>query len=224
MDVARVKLILKNCDCVTIDVDSTICCDETVDELAKFWGKEDAIVPITTLAMEGHLDFRTALEKRMEVLDISSQKLKVFIAEKKIQYTPNVKKFIKFLQNRCIAVYLITGGFHETVDNIAIDLNIPLENVFANRIIFDETGRYLGVDETELTLKDNVKAEVIKGLKCRFNYKSVVHIGDGMNDAKVCPVADAFVGYGGVVIRQKVKELAGWFVTDFQQLIDEMMK
>ncbi|ESN99946.1 hypothetical protein HELRODRAFT_192663 [Helobdella robusta] len=185
----QVKLIFKHRDCVTIDVDSTICRDETIDELAKFCGKEDAIIPITTLAMEGHLDFYTSLVKSLQILDITSEKLKeLVLREKSIQYSRNVKKFIKLLQNGSIAVYLINSRQHRH------------------------------------RLEHSPRKQVIKNLKCRFNYKSVVHIGNGMNDAKVCPVADAFVGYGGVVIRQKVKKLAGWFVTDFQQLIDEMMK
>lgn len=31
---------------------------------------------------------------------------------------------------------------------------------------------------------------------------------------------DAFIGYGGNVIREKVKNGAHWFVTDFQELIE----
>jgi len=30
---------------------------------------------------------------------------------------------------------------------------------------------------------------------------------------------DCFIGYGGNVVREAVKEKAAWFVTDFQQLI-----
>lgn len=33
-------------------------------------------------------------------------------------------------------------------------------------------------------------------------------------------VQDAFIGYGGIVVRQKVKDNASWFVTDFQELIN----
>ena len=38
-------------------------------------------------------------------------------------------------------------------------------------------------------------------------------------DCKII-LQDAFIGYGGNVVRQKVKEGATWFVTDFQELID----
>ena len=36
------------------------------------------------------------------------------------------------------------------------------------------------------------------------------------------PFQDAFIGYGGNVVRSKVKEEAKWFVTDFQDLIEEL--
>ena len=33
---------------------------------------------------------------------------------------------------------------------------------------------------------------------------------------------DLFIGYGGNVIREAVKENAGWFVTDFKELIQAL--
>jgi phosphoserine phosphatase len=36
------------------------------------------------------------------------------------------------------------------------------------------------------------------------------------------PPADAFIGYGGIVIRKAVQEGADWFVTDFAELITEI--
>ena len=36
-------------------------------------------------------------------------------------------------------------------------------------------------------------------------------------------IKDAFIGYGGNVVRQKVKENATWFVTDFQELINVLV-
>ena len=33
---------------------------------------------------------------------------------------------------------------------------------------------------------------------------------------------DAFIGYGGNVVREKVKNNAGWFVTDFKELISAL--
>ena len=33
---------------------------------------------------------------------------------------------------------------------------------------------------------------------------------------------DAFVGFGGNQLREKVRENSGWYVTSFQEMIDEL--
>ena len=44
------------------------------------------------------------------------------------------------LSSKGTAVYLISGGFHAIVDPIADKLQVPLEKVFANRMLHDELG------------------------------------------------------------------------------------
>ena len=41
-------------------------------------------------------------------------------------------------------------------------------------------------------------------------------IGDGVTDMQARPPADLFIGFGGVVVRESVKQGADWFVTDFK--------
>ncbi len=43
-------------------------------------------------------------------------------------------------------------------------------------------------------------------------------IGDGAMDAQAKPPASAFIGYGGVVVREIVKKQACWFVDNFGDL------
>ncbi len=69
-------------------------------------------------------------------------------------------------------------------------------------------------------------------------------IGDGMTDFESCPPAvssylfinkslpflsnffsnlkNAFIGFGGNVVREKVKKNSAWYATNFQQLIHEI--
>ena len=44
------------------------------------------------------------------------------------------------LHEQGIAVYLISGGFKRIIHRAAKQLNIPSENVFANRLLFDDEG------------------------------------------------------------------------------------
>lgn len=44
-------------------------------------------------------------------------------------------------------------------------------------------------------------------------------VGDGATDLESVPPADHFIGYGGNIIRESVRDRAQYFVTDFQQLM-----
>lgn len=50
---------------------------------------------------------------------------------------------MKRLQERGTAVYLVSGGFRRVIQGAAEQLNIPDENVFANRLQFDDEGNVL---------------------------------------------------------------------------------
>ena len=111
--------------------------------------------------------------------------------------------------------------------SVAETLGVPLDRIFANRLLFDEDGKYAGIDSTELASQPSGKARIIEELKAQHGYKSVLMIGDGANDmeARDCPKhdgADAFIGFGGVKVREVVREGADWFVTDFLDLIKEL--
>lgn len=45
-------------------------------------------------------------------------------------------------------------------------------------------------------------------------------IGDGVTDLEARPPATVFVGYGGVVIRDRVKENADLFITQWSELAE----
>lgn len=47
----------------------------------------------------------------------------------------------------------------------------------------------------------------------------IVMIGDGATDLESAPPADYFIGFGGNVIRDNVRDRAQYFVTDFQHLM-----
>ena len=58
--------------------------------------------------------------------------------------------------------------------------------------------------------------------KARHGYKTVVMIGDGATDMEATQVdggADAFVGFGGIQEREKVRAGADWYVYDFEDMM-----
>jgi len=207
-------------DCVCFDVDSTVCVEEAIDELAKFQQVGALVEAITRNAMGGNMSFRTALQTRLNLIQPTHQRLEQFIMNHPSQLTDGITELINLLHERKVPVYLITGGFHSIVDPVAKKLNIPLKNVFANQLLFNDDGTYAGFDEDEMTSDTGGKGRVIEYLKTKYNYQRLIMIGDGATDMEAN--ADGFIGFGGHVIREKVRDGAPWFVNSFYSLIDEL--
>ncbi|CAF0899830.1 unnamed protein product [Didymodactylos carnosus] len=222
-DQERTRQLWRQADCVCFDVDSTVCNEEAIDELAKFQNVGHIVEQITLTAMSGNMSFRHALKTRLNVIQPTIQCLNEFLLKHPPQLTDGIVELIQLLHERHIPVYLITGGFHAVVDSVAKRLHIPLQNVYANHLLFDENdGKYIGFDENKFTSDTGGKGLVIEHLKRTKGYERLIMIGDGTTDMEACPPADGFIGFGGNVIREKVRDNSPWFVTSFYQLIDEL--
>jgi phosphoserine phosphatase len=75
---AATRLIFRQADAVCFDVDSTVCEDEAIDELAKYLGVGDQIAAYTLKAMNGDVTFRQALATRLGIMKPSSAQLEAF--------------------------------------------------------------------------------------------------------------------------------------------------
>uniref|UniRef100_A0ABD2WYD2 Phosphoserine phosphatase n=1 Tax=Trichogramma kaykai TaxID=54128 RepID=A0ABD2WYD2_9HYME len=214
----EVKMVWRLADAVCFDVDSTVITEEGIDELAKFCGKGDQVALLTKQAMQGNMTFQQSLAVRLNIIKPSIKQITEFLRTHPPKLTQGIKSLVQALQNQKKNVYLVSGGFHCLIAPVAAQLNIPLENVRANRLKFYFTGEYAGFDENEPTSQTGGKAEVIRRLKEEKGYKTVVHIGDGATDLEACPPAAAFIGYGGNVVRDSVKQRAPWFIMDFKDL------
>lgn len=222
MTIQQAKQVWQKADAVCFDVDSTVIMDEGIDELAAFCGRGKEVSEWTKRAMAGGIPFRTALRERLGIINVSEEKLHSFIERTPLRLTPGIRELVKKLHEKGTAVYLISGGFKRIIERAAVQLNIPNENVFANRLLFDDEGHFAGFDESEPTSDSGGKTRVVKLLKAKYGYKRLVMIGDGATDLETYPTADTFIGFGGNVVREKVKLQAPWFVTDFRELLQEL--
>lgn len=222
MTIQQAKQVWRKADAVCFDVDSTVIMDEGIDELAAFCGRGKEVSEWTKRAMGGGIPFRTALRERLGIINVSEEKLHSFIERTPLRLTPGIRELVKKLHEKGTAVYLISGGFKRIIERAAVQLNIPNENVFANRLLFDDEGHFAGFDESEPTSDSGGKTRVVKLLKAKYGYKRLVMIGDGATDLETYPTADTFIGFGGNVVREKVKLQAPWFVTDFRELLQEL--
>ncbi|CAI2351429.1 unnamed protein product [Caenorhabditis sp. 36 PRJEB53466] len=216
------KRVWRKANAVCFDVDSTVCQDEGIDELAAYLGVGEAVANVTRTAMNGNARFRDALAARLQVMKPNTEQLEQFVNITRPKLTPGIKELVSRLHARGTHVYLVSGGFRRLIQPVAELLGIDKNRIYANEILFDKLGNYNGFDTRELTSdsgsKETGKPAVISLLKKKYHYKTVVMVGDGATDAEAAPPADAFIGFGGNVVREGVKARAKWYVTDFDVL------
>ena len=111
------------------------------------------------------------------------------------------------------------------IEPIRLQLNIPPSHLYANQLLFDANGKYIGFDRNEFTWTSNGKSRAIQYIidstaDFKLGISKVIMIGDGVTDLQARPPACVFIGYGGIAIRDRVKNEADWFITDWKQLID----
>lgn len=216
----------RRADAVCFDVDSTLCTDESIDELANWLGVGDAVAELTKSAMQGGMKFEEALAARLSLMSPSRAAVDAFIAGHPPQYSPGIPELVQALQRRQTSIFLVSGGFHAIIDPIAEHLGIPAEHVFANQILFkdDKVGTYAGFDRKAFTARSGGKLKAVEHLKKEYGHSVVVAVGDGATDleARQPGGADLFIGYGGSVYRPTVAAGADWFVMSVQPLLDAL--
>jgi phosphoserine phosphatase len=217
-----VRALWRNADAVCFDVDSTVCTEEGIDVLADNLGVGDQVAALTKRAMEGGMSYQESLSARLELMKPSRANVEKCLKERPSHLSPKIDDLVNALHKNGKKVFLVSGGFRQLIEPVATKLGVSHDNLIANVLLFEEKGDYAGFDKEQPTSKTGGKAKVVTMLVEKHKFKSVIMVGDGATDMEARPPAAAFVGFGGVVTRPSVKEGADWFVTDFQDLIDEL--
>ncbi len=116
---------------------------------------------------------------------------------------------------------MVISSILQLIEPIADILQIPHSDVFAIKLHFDEKdGKYSGYDTNAPTSREFGKSKVVQHLlDARYSHlksKSIIMIGDGNNDLQAKPPASLFIGYGGNVMRENIRQGADWYIHDFQ--------
>ncbi|HFR3977668.1 TPA: phosphoserine phosphatase SerB [Streptococcus suis] len=164
---------------LVMDVDSTLIMEEGIDLLGEEAGVGEQVAAITERAMRGELDFEEALRERVALLKGLPVTVFDHIMEK-IHFTPGAADLVEELKNRGYRVAVVSGGFHETVDRLAVQLE--LDYVRANRLeVVDGflTGRVLGEIVTKDTKRACLEAWAAEN---GLALSQTIAMGDGAND------------------------------------------
>ena len=187
------------------DMDSTMISAECIDELADFAGIKHQIAAITERAMQGELDFESALRERVMLLrDLSEGAIAECLATR-IAPMPGAATLVATLKAKGCRTVLVTGGFHQFADPVAEQLGF--EQVVANRLAVEGgklTGGLIG-PITDSAVKKRVLLEESALLGVGTTSLAT---GDGANDIPMIEAATY-----GIAYRAKPKARAaadGW--------------
>jgi len=203
------KISPQGYDIVVFDCDSTLSSIEGIDLLAEKHEQKELVESITHKAMNGNHNFAKALALRLDIVRPRIEDMYWLGHEYIKNIVPGTKELIHDLRKNNIEVYIISGGFEIALKIFAKYLNIKEGNVFSNILVFNELGGYQGFDKNNPLAKNHGKKKILKELA---KNKLTLFVGDGITDLEAKEDVNLFVGFGGVKVRNKVKNEADIFI------------
>ncbi|MCF6322189.1 MAG: phosphoserine phosphatase SerB [Rhizobiaceae bacterium] len=169
------------------DMDSTMIEQECIDELAAVAGIKPQIAQITARAMNGEIEFETALRERMLLL--AGLKISVIddVLENQITLTPGGKTLVATMKSNGAYCALVSGGFTAFTDIIAGKLGFDENRA---NILLEENGELTG-KVAEPILGQQAKVDALTEIAETHNLTPAdfLAVGDGANDLGMLGVA-----------------------------------
>jgi phosphoserine phosphatase len=184
---ARVKRLLVS------DMDSTVISVECIDELAGALGIQAEVAAITRRAMNGELDFRTALAARVALLAGLPVTVLDEVYRERVRLMPGATTLVRTMRARGATTALVSGGFAPFTERVRRVVGFDL--VQANRLEASAghlTGRVLepvrGPDSKLALLRRLARAR-------KLAPADTLAVGDGANDLPMLKAAGLGVAY-----------------------------
>ena len=187
------------------DVDSTFITQEVIELIADHAGVRDQVEDITTRAMLGELDFAESLRERVQALAGLPVSVLAEVRESIIP-TPGAVAAAQEALERGWLVALVSGGFHETIDDLAGRYGI--QSVLANRLEVAD-GRLTGRVRGPIVDRE-AKAQQARALIAQHSIdpRRVIALGDGANDSALMGEAAVAVGFNPKPALREVVDIA----------------
>ena len=185
---------------IVLDADMTFLQCEVIDELGKLAGVGDKIAAITRQAVNGEMDFKSALLKRVQLLKgLPTEKLQQL--SNSLPLTPGAESLVNILKYLGYKIALVSGGFHFFIDKIRDSYG--LDYGVANQLKI-ENGKVSGELEGQI-IDAEAKEKTLVALaeKEGFSLRQVVAVGDGANDIKMLARAGLGIAFNAKPLVQR---------------------
>jgi phosphoserine phosphatase len=183
---------------LAMDMDSTLIDIESLDELAAYAGKGDAVAAITEAAMRGEIaDYKESLRRRVAMLEGTDAALLQRVLDEKLRLHPGAEELLRGCQRAGLRTLLVTGGFtfftERMRERLGFDFTCSNELEIINGRL---TGRVTGQGGGEIVDADGKARALIEAceqLGCSTG--RAIAIGDGANDLKMMGLAGISVAW-----------------------------
>ncbi len=209
-----------------MDFDSTFTKVEALDILGEISltnhpEKEERlrkIKEVTDQGMDGSLSFKESLSERINLLNANKSHLAPLVERLSELVSKSINRNKAFFQENAENTYIISNGFKEFITPIVTPYGVKPENVFANDMVFDESGNLIDFNHDNVLSANGGKVKQIEQL----NLNGDVHmIGDGYTDYEVkkAGIANKFYAYTENIERGSVKENADHVAPSFDEIL-----
>ncbi|KAI9248633.1 HAD-like domain-containing protein [Sporodiniella umbellata] len=201
----RDDVFRKNKRLVVFDMDSTLIYQEVIDEIARYAGVVEEVSTITEAAMNGEIDFKESLRRRVALLNGTS----VVVLEdikKVLTFTEGARFLCAALKKLGFKLAVISGGFLPLARYVQSELG--LDYAFANQLKVSADGLTL-TGETVGPIVDGLrKAELLEVIAQAegVTLNQVIAVGDGANDLWMLNKAGLGIAFNA---KPRVQEKAG---------------
>lgn len=179
IDVIAQPIALRRKQLLVADMESTLIRNEMLDELADFVGLRDQIAAVTARAMNGELDFESALETRVHLLaNLPVETLET--AAGRIETMPGAAALIATMRHHGAYTVLVSGGF--TFFTVKVQAWLGIDEQHANQLLV-KGGKLTGTVAKPILGREAKYDTLIRlAAERHLPLTATISVGDGAND------------------------------------------
>jgi len=177
---------------VVFDMDSTLIQGEAIDELADVAGIGDQVAQITEAGMQGKIDFKESLTRRVALLNGLDENVLSFVAQNLV-LTEGADRVIRKLKQLGYKIGIISGGFEYF--GKYLQKKLGLDYVFTNCLEIAD-GKLTGKLKGDI-IDGQKKAEILRTIAQveNISLQQTIAVGDGANDLPMISIAGLGVAF-----------------------------